>query len=68
MAQFSYLGLIWGFLGTRALIFHCIVSSTITLMFEAVNYLEHYGLQRKLIEGSDSVYESVKITHSWNAP
>jgi len=64
----TYLGLIWKFFGLRALVFHFIVSFTITLMFEAVNYLEHYGLQRKLIDGSDSVYESVKITHSWNAP
>jgi alkane 1-monooxygenase len=62
------LGLIYLIFGSRALVFHIIVSCLVTLMFEAVNYLEHYGLQRKLIPGSDSVYESVKITHSWNAP
>jgi alkane 1-monooxygenase len=55
-------------MGTRTLGFHLLVSAIITLMFEAVNYIEHYGLQRKLIPGSESVYESVKITHSWNAP
>lgn len=39
-------------------------------MFEAVNYLEHYGLLRKKLEPTnpESAYESVKITHSWNAP
>lgn len=65
VGQLAYLGIIWAIFGLRALVFHCILSIIITLMFEAVNYLEHYGLQRKLI---DSVYESVKITHSWNAP
>ena len=68
VGQLVYLGVIWAIMGTRTLIFHMVVSSIITLMFETVNYIEHYGLLRKLIPGSDSVYESVKITHSWNAP
>ena len=38
------------------------------MMFESVNYLEHYGLQRKLMPGYTDIYESVRITHSWNAP
>jgi len=33
---------------------------------EAVNYMEHYGLERKEI--SPGVYERVNISHSWNAP
>jgi alkane 1-monooxygenase len=36
------------------------------LYLEAVNYIEHYGLERK--ETSLGVYEKVDITHSWNAP
>jgi alkane 1-monooxygenase len=48
--------------------FNLVVSVIATLMFETVNYLEHYGLQRKLIPGAENVYESVNITHSWNAP
>ena len=55
-------------MGTRTLLFHLIVSLIMILLFEAINFIEHYGLKRKLIQGSDSVYESVKITHSWNAP
>jgi alkane 1-monooxygenase len=55
-------------MGTHTLVFHLIVSLIATLMLEAINFIEHYGLQRKFIPGSDSVYESVKITHSWNAP
>jgi alkane 1-monooxygenase len=54
--------------GTKALCFNLVVSMIATLMFETVNYLEHYGLQRKLLPGAENVYESVNITHSWNAP
>lgn len=63
-----YLGAVYAIFGTRALAFHLVYSAIITLYFEAVNYLEHYGLERKLLPGSDKVYESVKVTHSWNAP
>mmetsp|Transcript_34168 Transcript_34168/g.59706 ORF Transcript_34168/g.59706 Transcript_34168/m.59706 type:complete len:378 (+) Transcript_34168:4506-5639(+) len=34
-------------------------------LLEAVNYVEHYGLERKEI--SPGVYEPVTIKHSWNA-
>lgn len=33
-------------------------------LLEAVNYLEHYGLERRKIEGG---YERVRPIHSWNA-
>jgi alkane 1-monooxygenase len=33
---------------------------------EAINYIEHYGLQRE--RKSDGTYEKVTIKHSWNAP
>ena len=36
------------------------------LLLEIINYIEHYGLQRKEI--SPGVYEKVTIMHSWNAP
>lgn len=54
--------------GPKALFFHIVYSAIVTLMFEAVNYIEHYGLERKLLPGSTDVYESVKLHHSWNAP
>ena len=43
-----------------------------SLLLEVINYLEHYGLERKVIgkdeaTGND-VYEPVNPTHSWNAP
>ena len=56
------------FFGTKAMAFNLFVSAIATLMFETVNYLEHYGLYRKLLPGAHHVYESVNIKHSWNAP
>ena len=40
----------------------CIVG---ILFFETVNYLEHYGLTRKLKENGS--YERVESMHSWNS-
>jgi alkane 1-monooxygenase len=65
-AHFLYIYLVYLVFGLRATMFHLVYSAVITLMFEAVNYIEHYGLERKLI--GEGVYESVNIMHSWNAP
>ncbi len=65
IAMNAFIGICFG---TKAMAFNLVVSAVATLMFETVNYLEHYGLQRKLLPGADNVYESVNITHSWNAP
>eukprot|EP01065_Artemidia_motanka_P051075 TRINITY_DN8891_c0_g1_i1.p1 TRINITY_DN8891_c0_g1~~TRINITY_DN8891_c0_g1_i1.p1 ORF type:complete len:512 (+),score=135.97 TRINITY_DN8891_c0_g1_i1:90-1538(+) len=35
-------------------------------LLEWVNYIEHYGLERK--KGEDGKYEPVDPTHSWNSP
>jgi alkane 1-monooxygenase len=61
-----YLALVYYFLGTTIFVFHVVYSSIITLMFEAINYIEHYGLERKL--QPNGTYESVQQKHSWNAP
>lgn len=41
-------------------------------MLEIINYLEHYALERNALErdadGNVTVWESVNIKHSWNAP
>lgn len=42
-----------------------LVSLVGILLLETVNYLEHYGLQRKEIR--PGVYEPVKPCHSWNS-
>lgn len=36
------------------------------MQLEIVNYLEHYGLERKEIK--EGLYEPVSLQHSWNAP
>ena len=42
-----YLGLIYKIFGAYTVAFHLLYSLVIVLMLEAVNYLEHYGLERK---------------------
>ena len=66
--QTLYLGAVWAIFGQRTFIFHLVYSSFVVIMLESVNYIEHYGLERKFLPGTDKVYESVNITHSWNAP
>jgi len=51
-------------LGPLAASFWVIQSFVAIVMLEIVNYIEHYGLQRKVVEGS---YERVTPFHSWNA-
>ncbi len=41
------------------------VAVTGFLLLESVNYIEHYGLRRKLLENGR--YETVKPQHSWNS-
>ncbi|MEZ5022951.1 MAG: alkane 1-monooxygenase [Chitinophagales bacterium] len=52
---FGVIGLL-GFLGASIFGF---------LLLETVNYIEHYGLQRKEIK--DGVYEKTQPWHSWNS-
>ena len=44
LGQAAYLGLVYYIFGGRALRFHLLYSLVMILMFETVNYLEHYGL------------------------
>lgn len=53
------------FISLQAMIAYLVVSLIGILMLETVNYLEHYGLQRKEIR--PGVYEPVKPRHSWNS-
>jgi alkane 1-monooxygenase len=43
-----------------------IIGVTSVLYLEAINYIEHYGLERKQLP--DGSFENVNIRHSWNAP
>ena len=48
-----------------AMVLFLLTSSLLSiLILEGVNYIEHYGIERKLL--ADGKYEKVNPTHSWN--
>ena len=51
-------------LGPKALGVYLLASFVSVLSLELVNYIEHYGLMRKKVNGK---YEQVGKAHSWNA-
>ncbi len=61
---FVLLGLAWG-MGFASVLLYLIQSGVAVLMLETINYIEHYGLQRK--ELRPGVYEAVTDEHSWNS-
>jgi alkane 1-monooxygenase len=52
-------------IGPLAACFFLIQSFIAFSMLELINYIEHYGLRRKV--KSDGSYEPVTVRHSWNA-
>jgi len=50
--------------GWQALLLFGMLSLIANLLLELVNYVEHYGLSRKKVNGQ---FEKVSITHSWNS-
>ncbi|MBD0400809.1 alkane 1-monooxygenase [Flammeovirga sp. EKP202] len=45
---------------------YCVIAGIVGfLLLETINYVEHYGLQRKLLPNGK--YERVQLHHSWNA-
>ena len=51
--------------GVGALLFFFAQSAVAIAFLETINYIEHYGLERRLVR--DGVYERVTPFHSWNA-
>lgn len=51
--------------GLKALAFFVAQSCMAVLLFELVNYLEHYGLER--CKDSNGEYEDVSALHSWDS-
>lgn len=51
--------------GARGLVFFLLQSAVAIVFLETINYIEHYGLERRLIR--PGVYERVTPLHSWNA-
>jgi len=52
--------------GPMALPFFLAQSAVAVLLFESVNYLEHYGLERRELQPGQ--YEPVQPQHSWDTP
>ncbi len=59
---YSVVTMVWGATGLALFIAQGVVAFT---MLEIVNYLEHYGLERRRVEGAG--YERVSARHSWNS-
>merc|ERR1712151_450230 len=52
--------------GPLAVPFFLAQSAVAVLLFESVNYLEHYGLERRELQPGQ--YEPVQPQHSWDSP
>lgn len=67
-AQFIQLGLIaavYFFFGGLVTLYFLAAAAIGFLLLETINYIEHYGLQRKLKENGS--YERAMPAHSWNS-
>jgi alkane 1-monooxygenase len=51
--------------GWKVLLYYIAAATFGFLLLETVNYIEHYGLRRKMIDGA--YYEKVLPIHSWNS-
>lgn len=51
--------------GIDGLIIAILIGIISVMLLETINYIEHYGLERKLLPGGK--YERVEIFHSWNS-
>ena len=65
LIQISYLLIIAIVFGVSALIFSIAIAIVGFLLLETINYIEHYGLQRKKLDSGK--YEKVDMRHSWNS-
>ena len=63
--QIAFVALIGWHFGTSAVLAFLGAAFMGMLMLETVNYIEHYGLQRKL--GASGQYERAMPHHSWNS-
>lgn len=63
--QLVYLSSIGLFFGWFMVVYAILIAIGGFLMLESVNYIEHYGLQRKKL--ASGRYENVSPLHSWNS-
>ncbi|MDA1345456.1 MAG: alkane 1-monooxygenase [Flavobacteriaceae bacterium] len=65
LIQMCYLIVLYMLFGVNGVLFGALVALLSVLMLETINYIEHYGLERKKV--SDHRYERVLPIHSWNS-
>lgn len=65
LIQIGFLALIFFVFGWLATIYFIAAAIIGILLLETVNYIEHYGLQRKAV--GDGKYERAMPAHSWNS-
>ncbi len=62
--QVAYLAIVASFFGYKVMLFYILGAFLGILLLETVNYIEHYGLQRKK---KGNRYERTLPIHSWNS-
>ena len=65
LIQMAFLGLIIYFFGWLVTLYFIAAAFNGILLLETVNYIEHYGLQRK--STGERTYERAMPQHSWNS-
>ena len=65
LIQIAFLGLIFFIFNGLITLYFFAAAIIGILLLETVNYIEHYGLQRKL--SIDGKYERATPSHSWNS-
>lgn len=65
LAQLVYLALIYTLFGWIALISATLAGVISFSLLELINYIEHYGMERKL--KANGQFERVGLQHSWNS-
>ncbi len=65
LIQALFIGCIFYFLGWLPVLLFLVASGQGILLLETVNYIEHYGLQRK--ETDEGRFERAMPEHSWNS-
>ncbi|MGZ8545043.1 MAG: alkane 1-monooxygenase, partial [Flavisolibacter sp.] len=65
LIQFAFVAIIFLFFGWLAAVLFLVAATQGILLLETVNYIEHYGLQRRQLEAGK--YERTMPAHSWNS-
>lgn len=65
IVQLAFIGLIFWMFGGLVTLYFLAVAAIGILLLETVNYIEHYGLQRK--ETGEGKFERTMPWHSWNS-